>query len=179
MAKARAGATTINTSTPGRPVRAYFQEATGGDIRKFEARSNDSPTGGGARDLRVSPVGSFWNDMIHFFPQRISDRQYEGPILTGSHRQIITLMGPTDVRPNECRICQIPQIDSWRITQQEHTTITNAGHKWIYLLILDDQGQVWASKFSTDNLAGNHPNLINAITPLLHRRRTIRGIVTF
>ena len=37
-------------------VRVLFRTIDEGDLRKMDAVSNDAPTGGGARDLRFSPV---------------------------------------------------------------------------------------------------------------------------
>jgi len=165
--------------TAGKPVAVFFQEVVLGDLRKFNAESNDSPTGGGARDLRISPVTDYWERLLDFFPERVSDREYYGYIHSGESRPKITLMGPTVSRHNECRICRISQINAWYINQQEYDDIIAAGHKWIYLLILDDQGRVWASKFSTDKLHRMHPNVTAAIKPLLTGNQTIRGFVTF
>jgi hypothetical protein len=53
------------------------------------------------------------------------------------------------------------------------------GHKWMYLLILDDQGNVWASKFSSDKLNQMHAKVSNAIAPLLTINQTVRGFITF
>lgn len=161
------------------PVMAFFQEAVAGDILKFKAKSNIAQTGGGARDLRISPVADFWDSLLRFFPERISEREYRGQILTAGQTRTISLMGPTSSRRNECRICRIPLIDSWNISQQEFKETIAAKQKWIYMLILDDQGRVWASKFSTDRLNEMHKTLVNAVNPLLTDNQTVRGIVTF
>ncbi|HIF5880018.1 TPA: hypothetical protein ACX3FY_004164 [Vibrio parahaemolyticus] len=40
-------------------VRMVYREVMPGDRRKFVAQSNDTPSGGGARDFRYRPYGSF------------------------------------------------------------------------------------------------------------------------
>ncbi|RZF61465.1 hypothetical protein [Sphingobacterium corticibacterium] len=164
---------------PSKPIIAFFQEVVRGDIRKFNLKSNDSPTGGGARDLRISPVSDYWDHLLLFFPNRISDREYTGKIRSENNVKTITLMGPTTSRRNECRICKIAQIDNWNIAQEYYESIINSGNKWIYLLILDENKNVWASKFSTDKLYQMHDAVSAKITPLLSDNRTIRGFVHF
>ena len=36
-----------------------YKKIVDGDLRKFSATSNDTQTGGGARDLRFSPAAEF------------------------------------------------------------------------------------------------------------------------
>jgi hypothetical protein len=167
------------TLKPGNPVIAFFQEVVAGDIRKFNLESNDSPTGGGARDLRISPVADYWDQLLSFFPLTVSAREQRGKIYSGNSVVEIKLMAPTASRSNECRICKISQINIWEISQQDFDTVVAQGHKWMYLLILDDQGNVWASKFSSDKLNQMHAKVSNAIAPLLTINQTVRGFITF
>ena len=131
------------TYETARPVRVFFQEVKGGDIRKYFNESNDASGGGGARDLRIRPEGEFWRPLEPFFPTRISERQRTGCILSVPSEDAppegveVTLMGATSVRPKECRICRIGRIAGWRIEYAELEKAHAAGHSWYYLLILD------------------------------------------
>lgn len=51
------------TNTASRVSRILFKEIVDGDVRKIHADSNDSDTGGGARDFRF---GSY-SELEHIF----------------------------------------------------------------------------------------------------------------
>lgn len=53
---------------PEAPARMLLREILPGDRRKFLARSNDAPSGGGARDLRIRPGDAFAPFMARMFP---------------------------------------------------------------------------------------------------------------
>jgi hypothetical protein len=170
---------------PGNIVKTYYQQAVQGDILKFMQESNDSHTGGGARDLRISPVKDFWVSLESFFSVRVNDRERRGDIISetniGQKSALVTLMGPTTSRPNECRICRISEIDGWAIEEVEFEAKSNAGFLWFYLLVLDDKNQVWASKFCTDVLEHMHEKIAVPIRQMLAMGKsdTIRGVVNF
>lgn len=103
-------------------IRVLFQNIDDGDRRKFEARSNDSDTGGGARDLRFRPEDIF----LPFFGRMLPHKRYEARTSKGVKSQIEVLSGTvtwteptgdksatlevwpaTNARPNECRISRI------------------------------------------------------------------------
>lgn len=56
---ARHGHLQTDTRPPDAMVRLVFREVQPGDRRKFVAQSNDSDSGGGARDFRFSPYAKF------------------------------------------------------------------------------------------------------------------------
>jgi hypothetical protein len=103
-------------------IRVLFQNIEDGDRRKFEARSNDSDTGGGARDLRFRPEDEF----LPFFGRMLPQKHYETRTSKGVKSHIEVLSGTvtwteptgdksarlevwpsTNARPNECRIARI------------------------------------------------------------------------
>lgn len=103
-------------------IRILLQNIEDGDRRKFEARSNDSATGGGARDLRFRPEIEF----LPFFGRMFPHKRYETRTSNGVKSQIEVLSGTvtwaeptgdrsatmevwpaTNARPNECRIARI------------------------------------------------------------------------
>jgi hypothetical protein len=48
--------------------RIVYYEIVEGDFRKFQAVSNDAPTGGGARDLRFRQYEKFLEVLKRLFP---------------------------------------------------------------------------------------------------------------
>ena len=56
------------TPASPRPLLILYREIVDGDRRKIEAKSNDSPTGGGARDLRF-PMKTFDSVMRRIFSE--------------------------------------------------------------------------------------------------------------
>jgi hypothetical protein len=164
------------TYTTGNWVSVFYQEVLKGDIRKYNNESNDSDSGGGARDLRMNK--NFWNGLLPFFPFATSTREQIGKILVNEDETVdISLMAPTDARPTEIRICTTNKIHSWDISMRAFDDMTSRGFKWIYLLMLDDKGQVWADKFCTDVLDRMHPAIVRRINQQLKNKGTIRGIV--
>jgi hypothetical protein len=98
-----------------------YKEILGGDLRKFRAESHDSPTGGGARDLRLRPHSGFAPIFARMFPgERIEYRRRNGIRVqvriavgafhwqdeeTGVHHQSeATYWPPTSAREGEGRI---------------------------------------------------------------------------
>lgn len=171
---------------PTNPVLMFFQEVKDGDVRKHSYESNDSDSGGGARDLRIRPESKFWTAMASFFPQTVSMREKKGLIYSqttiDSPPEVATIsfMSSTTARPGECRICKIGEIVAWRIDPDQMAKTKALGHRWFYLLILDDSKNVWASKFSTEVLTEMHPLVQTAINSAVVRLngRTIRGLLT-
>lgn len=102
------------------PVLVLYKELTTADLRKLEAESNDTPSGGGARDLRL-PHKAFGHVMSRLLPNtRLEPRgkkadpdaavQY-GPVDffdDGQARQTeLVYWPPTDARPSEGRIAKV------------------------------------------------------------------------
>lgn len=104
------------------PERLLFREMLPGDYRKLEAQSNDAPSGGGARDLRI-PHEPFEPITSRLFPETRRVRRRRG----GEQREISVRVGriwrddptmateiayepPTDARDTEGRIPTIHRI---------------------------------------------------------------------
>lgn len=110
-------------ANPNAIVRVLLQNIEDGDRRKFIARSNDSDSGGGARDLRFRPESEFMPFFGRMFPNRSNHRRNSNGVAT----QITVFEGTvhwdepngnpssanmeiwpsTNARPNECRIARI------------------------------------------------------------------------
>lgn len=98
-----------------RPVLFVYKEIVEGDLRKLVAESNDSKTGGGARDLRF-PWRSFRSTMHRIFTQdgigrggkpiRIAEVTYLDNDDV-ARKTILQYWPPTEARPTEDRISRV------------------------------------------------------------------------
>ena len=103
-------------------VRVLVQNIEDGDRRKFEARSNDSSSGGGARDLRFRPETEFLPFFGRMFPDKhIKNRRskdvqtqievFSGEVNWNEHgaekSAEMEVWPSTNARPGECRIARI------------------------------------------------------------------------
>lgn len=131
--------------------RIVYKEIVAGDLRKFEARSNDTQSGGGARDLRFSPYEEFIEVFQQMLPE-VNNNICSGEVhwLEGDNEIIETMKfnPPTQSRPNEGRIANvnicIPSINI-EYTPQDDI---------ILLLIQRDDDEVWVH-FTTKNSLEN------------------------
>jgi hypothetical protein len=120
------------------PVLVLYKELTAADLRKLEAESNDTPSGGGARDLRL-PHKAFAHVMSRLLPSTRLERRGKksdpdavvqfGPVTFfegGQARQTeFVYWPPTDARPSEGRIAKVhaspalggrlPDVDKGRV----------------------------------------------------------------
>jgi hypothetical protein len=139
-------------------TRVVFREVVDGDHRKFKAESNDSQTGGGARDLRFRPYDEFARVFAELFPENVIENRRRGgsnipvKILKGHLRWMengqersaeIFFEPPTDARPGEGRI---PRVHTYPPFQVELPT--NEG-RVLMLLIQRADGAVWPA-FATE-----------------------------
>jgi len=101
-------------------VAVVFKQVMDGDVRKLAAQSNDSPTGGGARDLRF-PMVPFQGPLTKFFPNVVGHSANGGPVRQGTmvwvidsrnqQKYNVELHPPTNARPREIRIARIHDLD--------------------------------------------------------------------
>lgn len=97
------------------PVLFVYKEIVAGDLRKLVAESNDSKTGGGARDLRL-PWKTFRPIMHRIFTKNSVGRGGK-PIRTATVTYLdengnlqnteLTYWPPTDARPTEDRLAAV------------------------------------------------------------------------
>jgi len=166
---------------------AYFQEVVDGDVRKLLAESNDSDSGGGARDLRMPQA--FWGALLPFFPEKIECGQeaiiYSSPkgMRTDSHT--IKLHLPTISRPTEIRIGKIHEIDGWTLSAEEYNSLKKVGDSVYFLLTLDVKGRSWAQLAKHSSLAApkadpNFFKFVNVVkTACGSKGKVTRGIFDF
>lgn len=167
----------------------FFQELQDGDRRKIRAESNDSPTGGGARDLRISPqsaFGPFFEILLPTTEERLSNRRGTFQVRFdtirwnwGGRTEIkrLELWPPTDARPYELRIAQIDE--------NFPDEIPTEGGAVFLLLVRNDNGELWGHYVTEHALRGSDfdPTIARPILLCLDRVRTgdvtIRGFVDY
>ena len=135
------------------PKIVVYKQIVEGDLRKFTATSNDSPSGGGARDLRFSPASIFLPIFKRMFPN--CSGKFSWPNGTTSNVRIGL---PTKARPNEVRICSINECF-------KGDSIPSNARDCILLIVLDEDNKVWPSFTSVSSIKndGWDPKLKSAI----------------
>lgn len=109
-------------------ARILYKEIVPGDLRKILAQSNDSDTGGGARDFRFGSYKTLLPVIEQMFPHKVKEnRKRDGvveeiDVFKGEfywrnesgqvERKDSFFEPPTDVRPSEGRIARVHEY-SW------------------------------------------------------------------
>jgi hypothetical protein len=161
---------------PARPERIVWRRLDDGDYRKFVAESNDSPTGGGARDLRFRNWDVFEPVLGDMFPGRIAGK---GPrhveIFTGVlawdeegsvHREEAQIWPPTNSRPGEGRLATVYKYKPFAEAQRF------PGEYELVILVQDSDQEVWPYIIGHTQLEAWEDGISNAILEcLLHYDR--------
>jgi hypothetical protein len=160
-----------------------FKQLVDGDLRKFEADSNDSPSGGGARDLRFRPYLRFDGAFEKLFPNQVSvsRRRSAGAEVTArkgmlfwTDRSSGTVRSreaqfepPTDARPNEGRLVRVHEYDCFK------SPYPSGEGELVLILALDASGRVWAQITSEHSLRTDdwHPDVASRILSCLAAKR--------
>ncbi|WP_167043502.1 hypothetical protein [Salinibacterium sp. ZJ454] len=136
--------------------RILFKEITAADIRKLRAESNDSKTGGGARDLRL-PFSEFDGVIRQLLPRTVSTERrrngrrvlvdirvgsakyYADASSSGTSRDIdLTWEPPTTVRPREGRIPRVHQ----------SLNLPESGVGRVFFLLVQDESGVLGAHYA-------------------------------
>lgn len=148
----------MDESSPGSQhvARILYKEILTGDLRKILAQSNDSDTGGGARDFRFGAYGKVVPVIKQMFPETIKEERKRDGVISyidifkgrfywerddGSIDSRISFFEPpTDVRPSEGRIVRVHEYDCF-----ETKLIPKGGYgnRVLLLLIQRMDGKVW------------------------------------
>ena len=163
----------------------FFKQVMTGDIKKYNTRSSTSGTGGGARDLRVSPVRFFHPLLSQMLSEHGDDpRITHGNVLSHVGRKKFTttveLWPPTRKRPNEVRISRFYDIPGWAVEEEAFKLAQKQGQMLFYVLEMDIHGTVTAKVLSNQQLSQNSPIIGQHIERLASRagpRRSIIGAV--
>ena len=147
-----------------------YKKIVQGDFRKFRAESNDTPSGGGARDLRFSPANEFTQQFNRMFNGPGTDGTLTGRLYwNGLPPTDVIIHQPTNARPNEVRIGTVHQCFPSQVLPVD-------SNDCILLLVLDNEDRVWPS-FTTEHSLRNdnwHPAVKEPILRGLHARRSDR-----
>lgn len=175
-------------SGTGIPARVLYRQIVEGDFRKFEARSNDSETGGGARDLRFRPYGKLKSTIELMFPQTVTETTNTRTIqVAKGHFKWLDAKGverskdaffypPTESREGEWRLARVHEQPCFTTRMPP----TNQG-KILVLLTQWDDGSVWPSFALEHDLQKNpdwNPVVAKALLDCLHARRHGRKVAT-
>jgi len=180
-----------NSKDPTTVARILYKEIVPGDLRKFEAKSNDTPSGGGARDLRFGDYNSIAPIVAKMFPEKVTlDRRRRGKKTTveafsgalvwerndSVQSKKVLFEPPTSARPREGRIARVheqPALDPGPILPLK------ANDKVILLFAQRNDGQVWPY-FTTESSLRTpgawDPRVANEILQCIEERRA-RGTV--
>lgn len=143
-----------NAPLPGVKLVIY-KKIVAGDFRKFRAESNDTPTGGGARDLRFSPANEFTAQFNRMFTQAGSAGTLTGQFYwNGLPPTDVTIHQPTNARPNEVRIGTVHECFPVQVVPTDSTDC-------VLLLILRSDDRVYPAFTSERSL--RHDNWHPAI----------------
>lgn len=182
--------------------RLVYRELLPGDYRKLMAESNDSPSGGGARDLRL-PYSAFDGIFARLLPDertelrrrganRVEVKLRTGPVMVDFayptdavievRTEEMVWENPTDARGSEGRIAKV---HAGRATAELLTARDPDKGKAFALFVQDDNGELRVHyAFEADLRAGEWADAV--ATPILthidgERRhdRAVQGYIDF
>lgn len=182
--------------------RLVYKELLDGDYRKLTAQSNDSPTGGGARDLRL-PFAAFDGIFARLLPNertevrrrkghRVKVEVRTGPVMidtvnangkvVGTTSEEMVWENPTDARRTEGRIAKV---HAGQATSELLSARDPAKGRAFALFVQDDAGELRVHyAFEADLRAGVWASAV-AIPILKHidgqrrRDRAVQGYLDF
>lgn len=139
-----------------RVLRILYKEIVPGDLRKFLAESNDTKSGGGARDLRFGAYTNLLPAIREMFPIVVTEERLRGSttqsvdIFKGkfywfdSKQQLKSedafFEPPTSARPLEARIRRVHEYECFN---PELIPTASESNKVLLLLIQQGDGTVW------------------------------------
>lgn len=142
----------VDAESGGDIARIVFREILDGDRRKFVAQSNDSDTGGGARDLRFRAWQTMKPTLRKLFPGVRTEKRKRGAntsleVYIGHFHWMqggkevsreALLEPPTDARPNESRVTRVHEYGCFTITMPEE-----GSGRLVALFVQKKDGTVW------------------------------------
>lgn len=176
-----------SVSHPVSVARILYKEVVEGDLRKIAAESNDSDTGGGARDFRFGDFQRLEPIVRKMFPDVIKDWRRRGnqtiqvDILVGMFhwysddgavlKRKVEFEPPTTARPNEGRITKVheqPSFDVRRIPE------LGEGNRVLLLLVQRADGTLWphfVTEKSLEIAGAWDPRVANELLACIRARR--------
>ncbi len=142
-------------SAPTQVARILYKELVEGDLRKLQAKSNDSDTGGGARDFRFRAFDTLLPVIRKMFPQteQVLRKRDKQPLVVDIYKGNFSwydaagnvqnkegyMEPPTSARPGEGRI---PRVHDYPCFDASGLKI-GVGNRVLLLLIQLIDGSVW------------------------------------
>ena len=169
-----------------RLLRFITREVLEGDLRKAQAESNDSDSGGGARDLRFRPWGGHFEDVVAAMAKRTDETKGRTRYFVdlasvnggrATEPQQVAFWPPTDARPNEGRLANIDQIPAFVVANMPPPSEGRA----LYFIWEDEDG-AYAQIISEASLRSDdwHPSVaVPILRDLDSAAKTVRGYVDF
>lgn len=164
----------------------FFRQILPGDLRKYERRSADAQTGGGARDLRIRRANVLWP----LLRQMISEPMAEAGVTHGAvlsrlrggafDRTDVELWRPTGARRGELRIARFYDVPGWFVDSTRYQQETARGTRLFYVLEMDIFGSVFAKVLTDRQLAAGDPLIAGHLGNLIARhggRSAVMGAV--
>ncbi|HAT3849731.1 TPA: hypothetical protein I8639_003695 [Serratia marcescens] len=140
----------------GHVARILYKEIVAGDLRKILAQSNDSDTGGGARDFRFGSFKTLLPVIMQMFPNKAKvNRKRDGVVeeievfqgeffWRDAEGQVVCkdsfFEPPTDVRPAEGRIARVHEYGCFDTSRMPKGC---EGNRVLLLLVQLNDGSVW------------------------------------
>lgn len=137
-------------------ARILYKEILPGDLRKILAQSNDSDSGGGARDFRFGSYGKVVPVIKEMFPETVKEERkrdgvandidiFKGRFYWYRHDGSVDSKAsffepPTDVRPSEGRIVRVHEYGCF---DTKLIPKGGVGNRVLLLLIQRKDGKVW------------------------------------
>jgi len=138
-----------------RVARILYKELVEGDLRKLQAKANNSNSGGGARDFRFRSFDTLLPVIKKMFPQTVQEKRRRNKqtvlvdIFKGSfswfdaNENVVSkeayMEPPTSARPGEGRIARIHEYPCFDASKVK----IGASNRVLLLLIQLDDGSVW------------------------------------
>ena len=176
----------------GLVARILYKELVEGDLRKLQAKANDSDSGGGARDFRFRSFDTLLPVIKKMFPQTVQEKRRRNKqsvqvdIFKGNfswydaNKNVVSkeayMEPPTSARPGEGRIARIheyPCFDASKVN-------IGVGNRVLLLLIQLNDGSVWpyyAEEKSLRKQGDWHPVVAKVLLDCLDAVRPVNQAV--
>lgn len=176
----------------GQVARILYKELVEGDLRKLQAKANNSTSGGGARDFRFRSFDTLLPVIKKMFPKTVQEkrRRNKQPVLVDilkgnfswydAKKSIVNkeayMEPPTSARPGEGRIARIHEYPCFDASKVK----IGVGNRVLLLLIQLNDGSVWpyyAEEKSLRKQGDWHPAVAKVLLDCLDAERPVNQAV--
>lgn len=176
----------------GEVARILYKELVEGDLRKLQAKANDSDSGGGARDFRFRSFDTLLPVIKKMFPQTVQEKRRRNKQLVlvdifksnfywyDAKQNVVSkeayMEPPTSARPGEGRIARIHEYACFDASKVK----IGVGNRVLLLLIQLNDGSVWpyyAQEKSLRTPGDWHPAVAKVLLDCLDALRPVNQAV--